>query len=140
MKLSKLKKSLAPKEEGRRDGGTSRMSIRRARYERVGEDIGDNDEAGNRDHQNGKGNDEGGDASGEKEKNSRRSSLWGRMCDDWKECGTAIKNFPQDIYWIFSLKFLESYSYFALSQILVIYLHTEFHVSDIEAGMVYGMW
>ena len=41
---------------------------------------------------------------------------------------------------MFSLKFLESYSYFALSQILVIYLHNEFNVSDIEAGMVYGMW
>ena len=34
---------------------------------------------------------------------------------------------------VFVLKFLESYSYFAVSQILVIYLHTEFGVSDITA-------
>jgi dipeptide/tripeptide permease len=40
---------------------------------------------------------------------------------------------------VFALKFLESYSYFALSQILVLYLHEEFGVSDVEAGMVYGM-
>jgi hypothetical protein len=67
-------------------------------------------------------------------------TLGKRLQNDWKECQTAIKNFPKDIYFIFYLKFLESYSYFALSQIFVIYLHTEFHVSDIEAGMVYGMW
>lgn len=60
--------------------------------------------------------------------------------DDWGACKSAISEFPKDIYFVFYLKFLESYSYFALSQILVIYLHNEFGVSDIEAGMVYGMW
>jgi dipeptide/tripeptide permease len=43
------------------------------------------------------------------------------------------------MYYVFALKFLESYSYFALSQILVLYLHEEFGVDDIEAGAVYGM-
>jgi dipeptide/tripeptide permease len=60
--------------------------------------------------------------------------------NDFEDCKIAISQFPKDIYYVFYLKFLESYSYFALSQILVIYLHTEFGVSDIEAGMVYGMW
>jgi proton-dependent oligopeptide transporter, POT family len=67
-------------------------------------------------------------------------TLGKKLQNDWSECQTAIKNFPKEIYFIFYLKFLESYSYFALSQVFVIYLHTEFHVSDIEAGMVYGMW
>ena len=49
------------------------------------------------------------------------------------------KHFPADMYYVFALKFLESYSYFALSQILVLYLHEDFGVSDMEAGMVYGM-
>lgn len=42
--------------------------------------------------------------------------------------------------YMFSLKFLESYAYFALSQVLVIYLHDEFGVSDFEAGTAYGMF
>ena len=41
---------------------------------------------------------------------------------------------------MFSLKFLESYAYFALSQVLVIYLHDEFGASDFEAGTAYGMF
>ena len=38
------------------------------------------------------------------------------------------------------MKFCESYGYFALSQILVIYLHNEFGLSDIQAGAIYGIW
>jgi hypothetical protein len=49
------------------------------------------------------------------------------------------RHFPTDMYYVFVLKFLESYSYFALSQILVLYLHEDFGVSDVEAGVVYGM-
>ena len=41
---------------------------------------------------------------------------------------------------LFLLKFLESYSYFALSQILVLYLHYEFGFSDAAAGTIYGAW
>lgn len=52
----------------------------------------------------------------------------------------SFKQFPHDLYIIFLLKFFESYCYFALSQILVIYLHDEFGASDLEAGAVYGMW
>jgi dipeptide/tripeptide permease len=45
----------------------------------------------------------------------------------------------RDLYFVFVLKFLESYGYFALSQILVIYLHDEFGATDIQAGAIYGM-
>ena len=33
---------------------------------------------------------------------------------------------------------MESYGYFALSQVLVIYLHDEFGASDLQAGAIYG--
>lgn len=70
----------------------------------------------------------------------RKGSIWKKLVDDFADCKLAILQFPPDIYFIFYLKFLESYSYFALSQIFVIYLHNEFGVSDLEAGAVYGMW
>jgi len=44
----------------------------------------------------------------------------------------------RDLYFIFALKFMESYGYFALSQVLVIYLHDEFGASDLQAGAIYG--
>ena len=45
------------------------------------------------------------------------------------------------IFWMLMvLKFLESFTYFALSQILVIFLHSELGCTDIEAGFVYGIW
>lgn len=52
----------------------------------------------------------------------------------------SLKTCPKELYVNFVLKFLESYSYFAVSQILVLYLHSEFGFSDIEAGIMYGLW
>ena len=52
----------------------------------------------------------------------------------------SLKTCPKELYINFVLKFLESYSYFAVSQLLVIYLHNEFGFSDIEAGSMYGLW
>ena len=52
----------------------------------------------------------------------------------------SLETCPKELYINFILKFFESYSYFAISQILVIYLHTEFDISDLEAGTVYGLW
>lgn len=52
----------------------------------------------------------------------------------------SLNNSPRELYINFFLKFCESYCYFSLSQILVIYLHDEFGVSDVEAGTMYGMW
>ena len=43
-------------------------------------------------------------------------------------------------WWLMALKFLESFTYFALSQVLVIYLHSELGCTDLEAGTVYGIW
>lgn len=50
----------------------------------------------------------------------------------------ALLHVHRDLYFVFVLKFLESYGYFALSQVLVIYLHDEFGASDLQAGAIYG--
>lgn len=73
-----------------------------------------------------------------------RISSWVRAAqhkvkEDITRSVQEAKNFPVDMYYVFTLKFLESYSYFALSQILVLYLHEDFGVGDVEAGVVYGM-
>jgi len=41
---------------------------------------------------------------------------------------------------VFILKFVESFSYFATSQILTLYLSEEFGYSDVEAGVAYGIY
>lgn len=52
----------------------------------------------------------------------------------------SLKQCPKELYVNFVLNFCNCYSYFALTQILVIYLHDEFGVSDLEAGFVYGTY
>lgn len=52
----------------------------------------------------------------------------------------SLHTCPKELYVNFFLKFCESYGYFSISQILVIYLHTEFGASDVRAGAVYGIW
>jgi len=52
----------------------------------------------------------------------------------------SLRGSPRELYISLVLKFCESYGYFALSQILVIYLHTEFDATDVEAGTAYGTW
>ena len=69
-------------------------------------------------------------------------------CCTWicQSCNTissklkTLSSCPRELYVNFVLKFLESYSYFTVSQILVLYLHEEFGTSDIEAGTAYGCW
>jgi dipeptide/tripeptide permease len=60
--------------------------------------------------------------------------------ETYRESSGYVREFPRQIYVVFLLKFLESYSYFAVSQIIVIYMHDEFGVPDVKAGAIYGMW
>ena len=53
---------------------------------------------------------------------------------------SSLNASPRELVVCFYLKFGDSYAYFACSQILVLYLHQEFGISDIEAGAAYGMW
>ena len=52
----------------------------------------------------------------------------------------SLNQCPKELYINFILNFCNCYSYFSLTQILVIYLHDEFGVSDLEAGFVYGVY
>lgn len=60
--------------------------------------------------------------------------------NEFKASFQSLDSCPRELYINFFLKFCESYNYFAISQILVIYMHNEFSISDIEAGTVYGLW
>lgn len=57
-----------------------------------------------------------------------------RMHQAWSESMGYIREFPNEIYVVFILKFLESYGYFAVSQVLVIYLHKEFGIPDVQGN------
>lgn len=46
----------------------------------------------------------------------------------------------RDLFIIFVLKVLESYNYFSLSRIFVLYLTENFGVDDLTAGTLYGLW
>lgn len=46
----------------------------------------------------------------------------------------------RDLYIIFLLKVLESYSYFSMSRVLTLYLTEELGTPDLEAGTLYGLW
>eukprot|EP00531_Pseudo-nitzschia_arenysensis_P001691 CAMPEP_0116142860 /NCGR_PEP_ID=MMETSP0329-20121206/15134_1 /TAXON_ID=697910 /ORGANISM="Pseudo-nitzschia arenysensis, Strain B593" /LENGTH=527 /DNA_ID=CAMNT_0003638125 /DNA_START=162 /DNA_END=1742 /DNA_ORIENTATION=+ len=63
---------------------------------------------------------------------------------DWKSqvlAGfTSLKNSPPELYKVYALKFLDSYSYFSFSIIFTLFLSDEFGYSDIQAGTIYGAW
>ena len=51
-----------------------------------------------------------------------------------------LKSSPKELYLIFILKFLESYSYFAIIYTLIIFLSDEYKYTDEEAGWSYGIF
>ncbi len=53
---------------------------------------------------------------------------------------TVLKGAPRELWIVYFLKFLESYAYFSMAYILVLYLSREFGFSDIEAGWAYGLF
>ena len=53
---------------------------------------------------------------------------------------TSLKNSPPELYKVYALKFLDSYSYFSFSIIFTLFLSDDFGFSDIEAGTIYGAW
>jgi len=63
---------------------------------------------------------------------------------DWKQqvaAGfTSLNNSPPELYKVYVLKFLDSYSYFSFSIIFTLFLSDDFVYSDIEAGTIYGAW
>ena len=63
-----------------------------------------------------------------------------KLYDHFKESFRTLNSCPRELYINFVLKFCESYGYFSISQILVIYLHNEFGALDVKAGAIYGVW
>jgi POT family proton-dependent oligopeptide transporter len=56
------------------------------------------------------------------------------------EAWNDLKASPKSLYVIFFLKFLESYSYFAIIYTLIIFLSDEFKYTDEQAGWAYGLF
>merc|ERR1719191_1450328 len=62
---------------------------------------------------------------------------------DIKEMGNKflkLTQCPQEIWYVYGLKFLEATAYFTTSFILVKFLSEEIGMSDQDAGWVYGAW
>lgn len=64
----------------------------------------------------------------------------GSCCSSITAAFKSLKGSPRELYLTLFLKVCDSFSYFALSQIIVIYLYTEFGLTDIQAGAAYGCW
>ncbi len=52
----------------------------------------------------------------------------------------VLKGAPRELWIVYGLKFLESYAYFSMSYVLVMYLSKEFGFTDVEAGWAYGLF
>eukprot|EP00892_Ulva_mutabilis_P009087 jgi/Ulvmu1/6550/UM003_0184.1 len=62
--------------------------------------------------------------------------MWGTFranCASLRQC-------PKELWLIFVVKVLESYSYFSMSLIYVVFLTDTFGVGDVAAGGSYGLW
>lgn len=58
----------------------------------------------------------------------------------FSEAWSELKNSPRELFIIFFLKFLESYSYFSIIYTLIIFLSEEFKYTDEQAGWMYGLF
>lgn len=56
------------------------------------------------------------------------------------EAWNGLKTSPKELYIIFMLKFLESYSYFSIIYTLIIFLSDEYKYTDEQAGWSYGIF
>ena len=53
---------------------------------------------------------------------------------------SSLRGSPAELWKAYVLKFLDSYSYFSFSIIFTLFLSDDFGFSDIQAGVVYGVW
>jgi dipeptide/tripeptide permease len=52
----------------------------------------------------------------------------------------ALKDAPRELWLIFAIKFFESVAYFAVYNLIAVYLSEQLHYSDLEAGSIAGTW
>mmetsp|Transcript_2810 Transcript_2810/g.3308 ORF Transcript_2810/g.3308 Transcript_2810/m.3308 type:complete len:505 (+) Transcript_2810:168-1682(+) len=53
---------------------------------------------------------------------------------------TSLRGSPPELWKAYTLKFLDSYSYFSFSVIMTLFLSEDFGYSDLQAGTIYGAW
>lgn len=61
---------------------------------------------------------------------------WGETLDDFR----ALRGAPRELWIVFAVKFLESLAYFAIYNLIAVYLSADLGYSDVEAGTVAGVW
>jgi POT family proton-dependent oligopeptide transporter len=65
---------------------------------------------------------------------------WDLFISSIKSKLSLLDDSPFELYLTFLLVFCDGYGYFCVSQILVIFLHEEYDVSDMNSGTIYGLW
>ena len=58
----------------------------------------------------------------------------------WQGYKLLLASAPRELWVVYVLKVLESYSYYSMAYILLLYLAEEFGMTDLEAGLCYGEW
>ncbi|CAK0785525.1 hypothetical protein CVIRNUC_008735 [Coccomyxa viridis] len=70
-------------------------------------------------------------------------SMWNATRGIFRQFGDgfrSLKDSPRDLYLTYLLMLCESFNYFSLSLLFVLYLTQEFGVGDVEGGTLYGLW
>jgi dipeptide/tripeptide permease len=67
--------------------------------------------------------------------NARRGVLSGLLADF-----RALLQAPRELWLIYGVKLVESIAYFAVINVLILYLHDDLRLSDRWSGTVYGTW
>jgi len=62
------------------------------------------------------------------------------MLQTLRESFGSLAGCPRELWLVYVLKFLESYGYFSISMLLILYLSDEFGLSDVQAGTIYGLF
>jgi len=65
-----------------------------------------------------------------------RPAPGGKTLDDFR----ALRGAPRELWIVFAVKFLESLAYFAIYNLIAVYLSADLGYSDVEAGTVAGVW
>lgn len=52
----------------------------------------------------------------------------------------SLSGSPPELWKAYLLKFLDSYAYFSFSLVFTLFLSSEFGMSDVQAGTIYGAW
>ena len=68
------------------------------------------------------------------------SGIWEKLWEAVVLPLRLLRKAPRELWLVYVLKALDSYGYFALSQVFTLMLTDEFGIDDLHAGTYYGMW